>query len=225
MSARASTAVMARRDAPNGRDYYPTPPWATRALVEHVWPHLRFSPAPRPDEPHIWEPAAGCGAMSRVLEEYGLRVRATDIEPRGDGIGKFDFLDETCCDAPPAWVVTNPPFSLAQEFVERGLAVARRGVCVLVRLSWLETIGRFEMFSRHTPQRVGVFSERVPFREGRLDAKVASATAYAWIVFVREGLTIYCDATITDPEGSCLHCELVWIPPCRAALERDGDYE
>lgn len=60
-----STAVMQRRAAPaRGLDYFPTPPWATRAFLREVLfaefaPHCFGS---------AWEPAAGGGAYgSRPL--------------------------------------------------------------------------------------------------------------------------------------------------------------
>ena len=58
MRARGGTAVMAdRASAPDALDYFPTPPWASRALVAEVLPKLgvQFHTA----DMTLWEPAAG----------------------------------------------------------------------------------------------------------------------------------------------------------------------
>jgi hypothetical protein len=70
-------AIMASRQEPDGLDFFPTPPWATRSLMERVLPHLGAVPCGT-----IWEPAAGEGHMSGVLAEYG-GVYASDIHPHG----------------------------------------------------------------------------------------------------------------------------------------------
>jgi hypothetical protein len=56
----------------SGPDFFPTPPWATFALIENE----TFSG-------EIWECACGDGTMSRVLEETGQAVRSTDLYDRG----------------------------------------------------------------------------------------------------------------------------------------------
>jgi hypothetical protein len=57
-----------------GPDYFPTPEWATHALIANE----QF-------EGSIWEPACGDGAMSRVLETTGSTVLSTDLFDRGYG--------------------------------------------------------------------------------------------------------------------------------------------
>ena len=63
-----SSAVMARRaEPPDSLDFFPTPPWATRALVECV-----LKPAGEGITGAIvWEPAAGQGHMAVALWEFG----------------------------------------------------------------------------------------------------------------------------------------------------------
>ena len=58
-----SHAVMAQRSEPrNAPDDFPTPPWATRALCEHVL----HRPASLQDK-HCLEPACGAGHMALNL--------------------------------------------------------------------------------------------------------------------------------------------------------------
>jgi len=81
-----SHAVMAQRfEAKDSLDDFPTPPWATRALLEHVIVSKNF--------PHhsAWEPACGEGHMAKVLKEYFGQLDASDIFPYGYG-EVMDFL-------------------------------------------------------------------------------------------------------------------------------------
>lgn len=75
---RSARAVMAsRREPPGSLDFFPTPPWATRALMQHVLaaePYLRT----------CWEPAAGRGHMADVLAEYFDTVHRSDVYDYGD---------------------------------------------------------------------------------------------------------------------------------------------
>jgi hypothetical protein len=73
---KGSTSVMARRvEPPDSLDYFPTPPWATRALFRHVLPALGVA-APLGC---TWEPACGAGHMASVIGEFtdpvGLAAR------------------------------------------------------------------------------------------------------------------------------------------------------
>src|SRR5262249_878663 len=73
-----SHAVMAQRfEAKDSLDDFPTPPWATRALLEHVIPNKDLA------RRSVWEPACGEGHMAKVLKESFGRVDASDIFPYG----------------------------------------------------------------------------------------------------------------------------------------------
>ncbi len=205
MAQNTSTAVMQRRvEAPDSLDYFPTPPWATRALCEFVLPGVWYSPRMT-----AWDPACGEGYMTRPLAEYFADVMASDVHPYGFGeVLDFLFPREG---RQPDWIITNPPFRLAHEFVEQGLSEATGGVAMLVRTAFLEGIDRFErLFSACPPAVVAQFAERVPMVAGRVDPAAASATAYAWIVW-------RCNDDARDTR-------LMWIPPCRSRLERADDY-
>ena len=69
-----SHAVMAQRTEPrDSRDDFPTPPWATRALLEHVLGIPKTIATLS-----CLEPACGAGHMAKVLEEYFRSVHASD---------------------------------------------------------------------------------------------------------------------------------------------------
>lgn len=87
----------------NKSDFYPTPPEATQALLNFLG---------LPNGTKVWEPACGEGHMVRVLRNNHLSVIGTDIQTG------TDFLNE---DLPSntEWIITNPPFSLAEQFIKR----------------------------------------------------------------------------------------------------------
>ena len=200
-----SHAVMAQRIEPkDSPDDFPTPPWATRALIEHIIPN-KFALSGQ----NCLEPACGAGHMAKVLKEYFGEVKSFDAYRYGYGPIR-DFLTYPYEAKAFDWVITNPPFRLAEDFVLRALNVARVGVAILARTVFLESAGRYEaIFSQTPPSRFAQFVERVPMVKGRLDEKASTATGYAWLVW--------------ELDASNLP-RLMWVPPCRRQLERKGDY-
>jgi hypothetical protein len=96
----------------DGPDFFPTPPWATYALIDNE----RF-------RGEIWEPACGDGSMARVLEQTGCPVIATDLYDRGYGAAGYDFLRPTrYADN----IVTNPPYNSAEGVVRNDVSRSRR---------------------------------------------------------------------------------------------------
>lgn len=202
-----SSAVMEQRreHSMDSLNYFPTPPWATRALCEHVIPHWNLHNLT------CLEPAAGAGDMVRPLSQYFRSVTGSDVHDHGAGFPVVDYL--TLRPYEPKsfdWVITNPPFRLAKEFILQSLEVSRYGVAMLTRIAFLEGVKRLrEIYSRNPPAYVGVFAERVPMFEGRLEEEGKSATCYVWLVWEKRN------------EGTT---QLIWIPSCRKTLEREDDY-
>jgi hypothetical protein len=200
-----SHAVMAQRvEASDSPDDFPTPPWATRALLEHI-----INDRGSFKSQSCFEPACGAGHMAKVLSEYFGEVRASDAHSYGYG-SVADFTTQPYEAGSVDWVITNPPFRLAEEFVKRSLVIARRGVAILARTVFIESVGRYrEIFEVNPPTRFAQFTERVPMVKGRLDRKASTATGYAWIIWENDR---------TDAP------RLMWVPPCRKSLERQLDY-
>lgn len=207
-----SSAVMQQRNKPrnDGLDDFPTPPWATRALVEHV-----LAPGTDPDyfeKRSVWEPACNRGFMATALSEYFGQTWTSDIKDYGwsDQQSVEDFLMPGAL-VKADWIITNPPFRLADQFALRCQALApSEGFALLVRTSFLEGVGRYQnLFRKYPPTIIAQFAERVPMVEGRCDSEASTATSYCWLVWDR--------GVSGDPE-------FIWIPPCRRALERPSDY-
>ena len=177
------------------RDFYPTPGWATRALFEHIITIDKTTT--------VLEPAAGAGHMSKVLLEYTQEVTATDLDThdflKGAHTGQYD------------WVITNPPFAKAQEFVLQALPLACIGVAMLVRINFLASANRiYGLFYPYPPAIIGVFSERIGFKYGVAEPNVPTATDFCWVIWRKD-----------KPNGPS---EIQWIPRCKAQLSKPEDW-
>ncbi|WP_299686715.1 hypothetical protein [uncultured Tateyamaria sp.] len=227
MSANTSAAVMQQRqEARDSLDDFPTPPWATRALCEKL-----IGLGEPLSSQSAWEPCCNRGFMATPAAEYLNEVYATDVHDYGWSGQQAvrDFLIPWDGSDPVVdWVIANPPFRLALEFIQRGLQVARAGVAVFVRTAFVEGLERFNALFRDTPEAVFMpFVERVVLWKGVLldpdvpvcrfnektgeheIKKPSSATSYCWLVFKRDHL----GRGVVDRIG-----------PCRKALTRPGDY-
>jgi len=201
---RSSAVMQQRREDRDSLDFFPTPPWATRALC--VWLAARHNI----DRQTCWEPAAGAGNMVWPLAEAFEVVFGSDVHDWSGGrFATVDFLwpGEH---HPFDWIITNPPFRLADQFAEKAISLARVGAAMLVRTAFLEGKERYGFFQRHRPTTVLQFAERVVMQRGKLAPDGSSATAYCWIVWDKRARTI---GTSFD-----------WVPPCRRHLERPEDY-
>ncbi len=161
-------------------DFFPTPPWAARACGELI---LTLDP----DARSVIDPACGQGHFIGPLRQYFESTFASDIHDYGRGFAVADFLAADFEPDSIDWVATNPPFSQAQAFIERGVAVARRGVLMLCRIALLEGIGRFEtLYGGANPLTVcAPFVERVPMQLGSWDPGLSSASCYAAFVWIK----------------------------------------
>jgi len=202
-----SSAVMQQRSEPhNSLDDFPTPPWATRALLEFLCTQ-GFTPGGS-----AREPAANRGHMVKPLSEFFDTVDVSDVHDYGVWFPVRDYLfgpDPDTVD----WTITNPPFRLAEEFIGRALNTSREGCAFILRSAFLEGVGRHKrLFAQRPPAFVLQFSERVVMHKGRLSKDGSTATAYCWIIWLHERWHL---------SGTT---ELFWVPPCRARLERPEDY-
>jgi len=113
---------MARKSTRSPYDFYPTPEYVTRALLDSYPPKTKW----------VIEPAAGRGAMVKVLQEYGYKVQAVELVSEyaeetaklGVPISIGDWR-ELCARADikavlrlngPWAIITNPPYTIAPDF-------------------------------------------------------------------------------------------------------------
>lgn len=226
MTQNVSSAVMQQRAEPHDSlDDFPTPPWATRALIEHI-----IMPAMGQrwlKTMTVREPTCNRGYMARPLKEQFGCVLATDIFDYGwDGMHcTMDYLFPGGL-LPAHWTIFNPPFQLAEQFIMRSFETPGWcGTAAIVRTAFLEGGGRYErLFSVRPPSIVAQHVERVIMTKGivRDPSKLywdeqaqkfrrpSTATAYCWLIWLH-------DYPWRDGRFQ-------WIPPCRLQMERPGDY-
>lgn len=188
---RGHSSVMASRiEPPDSLDFFPTPPWATRAFCQYVLPRLSWL-SPRPSRMCAWDPCAGEGHMAEVLRETFGAVYASDVHDYGKGyaVGSFvgQGLDIAMHPGTAHWIIFNPPFRLAEEFLERAINEALVGVAALLRTSFIESDERYQFYDRHPLTLFAPYAERVPMTKGIWDPEASTATSYSWFVF-RKGM-------------------------------------
>lgn len=160
-------------------DVYITPAWAVRALLADVeisggW----------------WlEPCAGDGAIIQAVATCRTDVEWSAFElrsecgpallesPRTHGVVVgYDFLADFVPGRHYDAIVTNPPYSLAEEFIRACLPLADV-VVMLLRLNFLGSMKRAAFLREYAPS-VYVLPKRPSFVGGKTDS-----CEYAWFVW------------------------------------------
>lgn len=198
-------------------DFIPTPPYATRALYEIVWPQLKGHAA----HTSFWDPAAGHGHMGKVAQEYGHKsVKMTDITPFSSKWGEVQELDFTKRPetATSDNIITNPPYAELDVFIREGLAGSEKTLALLVRANALEGQKRWKNFFRVAPPtQIGFFVDRIPFKSGVVVRKAPKMFFHCWLVWDVEAMR---QGDSSSPRAP------LWIPPdTQLKLQKDSDYE
>ncbi len=112
-------------------DAYETPDWVTHAVI----PYLELGRV-------VWEPAAGSGKMVRALQERGFEVSGSEISDGNDFLLMIDRRFRQ--------IVTNPPYTLAQRFIEHAMRMVGGDgmVAMLLRCDFDHARGRQHLFGK-----------------------------------------------------------------------------
>lgn len=157
---------MSQRDSGYARkelDCYETPAWVTEALLPHI-PERILS---------IWEPACGSGKMLRVFEGKFL-CWASDI------IAGVDFLKENNDERKAGAIITNPPYTLAEEFIEHALNLSPF-TGMLLRTDFDHAKTRQGLFGNHPAfSKKLVLTKRIKWFE---DSKGSPSFNHAWYLW------------------------------------------
>lgn len=200
-----------RTEALDSLDFFPTPPWGTRAFCEFVLPKLGI-PVSQLKKLICAETAAGEGHMAETLKEYFREVRCSDVHDYGKGYQVASYTGEGHDVLPPLkdvdFVITNPPFNGALPFAERALTEVRVGVALLVRLGWIETETRWPLFCHAMPTAVCQYVERLPMHKGLWDPDGSTSTPYCWVVWLKP----FVGREVRD------EARMIWIPPGQEKL-------
>lgn len=181
-----TTATNGKRPRAAG-DYYATPASSVVPFLQRWRPMLTTS------RPLIVEPCAGGGELLPMISDRwaDAKIKAYDLTPKPSAwkIDRLDFLTAF----PPELagrvdlVMSNPPYGAAEAFVRAGLRTVRDGgyVAYLLRLGFLASQRRRELYRRNMPERVYVLAARPSFRAVTLEDRGGGNdnTDYAWYVW------------------------------------------
>ena len=151
----------------HGSDYYVTPIPVVERMVENLTEDF-----PDALEGKILDPCAGGDEntpMSYPQALVGMGVRPQQIhtvdireDSRADTIADYRLW------TPPHkfdLIITNPPFDIAQEIIEKALTeITPDGLVVmLLRVNFFGSDKRFDFFQRHMPERAYIHHKRISF--------------------------------------------------------------
>lgn len=151
------------------QDLYPTPAYCVDLILSRIFADFVATSC---------EPCRAAGSI------YDKLPGARSYAEISEGIDYLNTAFPTRFDL----IVTNPPFSLALEFLIKSLSEADT-VCYLLRLNFLGTKKRRQFWQENPPSHLYVLSTRPSFTGHGTDA-----TEYAWFCWDRGGLLI-------DPPG------------------------
>lgn len=122
------------RTAGCGPDDFQTEDYGTDVLAPYLPPGC-----------HVWECAAGQGRMAARLEHHGFRVTQSDIKTGTDFLDRLSFAP-----SPRKWdvVVTNPPYSIKDDFLRRCLE-APQPFALLLPVTAIGEIERGRMWRQY----------------------------------------------------------------------------
>jgi hypothetical protein len=132
---------------------------------------------------NIWECACGEGHLSDKLKEWNFNVKSSDLINRGYGeVQDFlKFQGEWSGD-----ILTNPPFKLAEKFVEKAMSILGDGkkLVLFLKIQFLEGQNRYKLFKKYPLKCVYVHSSRQQCcKNADFDKYNATTQCYAWFVW------------------------------------------
>lgn len=158
-------------------DFYPTPPEVTYALLDFL---------DLPKETLLWDCACGQGDMMDAFGKKGYKNIGTDI------LYGTDFL--TCDHAFGAdWIITNPPFSQAEQFIEHCFELGVPFALLLKSQFW-HARRRLRVFQKYQPSYVLPLTWRPDFlfrEDGKHGAPLMEVIWCVWNGDGAKNLTIY----------------------------------
>ena len=164
-------------------DNYKTPEWLSEAIIDV---HFQNPPWLKSRPYRMLEPACGDGAIANILEKkvpshIAHELDCVDIRDTGYGVVR-NFL-EMPADPTYDLVLTNPPYSLAKEYVDHGRKFLRKGgwLFLLLRCNFFGSQKRAAWWRENIPAEIHITPRRPSFTKQGTDA-----TEYAWFGWCAE---------------------------------------
>lgn len=180
----------------NKNDFYPTEPEATITLIHHL---DLLDPVDGFQRRLCWECACGQGHISKVLVQFGFEVISTDLVASERGYGQnLDFLAQTKLLAD--YIITNPPYSLLNEFIRHGLELNPIMLALHVPHQALLQVGRKKLLEEvGYPQYQYIFVPTLKV-DSKLDGHpTASVFNHVWAVwFPRSAKQLFSYSIMVD---------------------------
>ena len=147
-------------------DFYPTPEEVTEAL-------LRLLDLPKATV--IWEPACGENDMVSAMQNAGYSVIATDLKYGQN----FLTMPLPECD----WIITNPPFSVSDKFIERCIEHGKPFALLLKSQYW-HARKRYDLFQNAPPSYVCPLTWRPDFLFKKKDKRSSPLMDVMWCIWI-----------------------------------------
>jgi len=159
-------------------DYYVTPEWVIRKLLEH-----------RKLYGHILDPTAGDGAIAKAIRNFGYTNPLTSVEIRGVEEKKLQEFGNVFISDFLTWqpdqkydtIITNPPYNIAKEIIMKCFeVVSEKGqIIMLMKTAYLESGDRYNFWHNYPVSFLYALSERPYFD----DDYQTDQAAYAWFIW------------------------------------------
>ena len=123
------------------------------------------------------------------IDEEVIEIARENAEIAGvENYIEFNVADATefKSDEEYGFIVTNPPYRFAKEFVERAIDLVDTGrkVCMFLKITFLEGQNRKKFFAKYPPKVIYVSSSRISCaKNGDFDKYPSSAMCFAWYVW------------------------------------------
>lgn len=151
-----------KRELRNKNDFYPTPKWCVDELLAELKPKCMSGK-------NFLEPCKGDDVIfDKVSLLQPLHREYCELTEGRDYL-KVHYSTDI--------IITNPPFSLAQEFLTKSLGEAQF-VAYLLRVNFLGAQKRFEWWQGIEPDHLFILSRRPDF-----SGEGGDCTEYAWFVW------------------------------------------
>lgn len=112
---------------------------------------------------NVFDPCAGSGVMAETAHRAGYNVISSDIHDWGyhalSRVQDFLEIEQVLIDG-DFTVFMNPPFSKAEEFIEKAFELGARKIVCFQRFAWYESNKRNQFWDKYPPNRVHVCGDR-----------------------------------------------------------------
>lgn len=150
-------------------DFYETPITVSYPLIKEILPFLK-TPG------YALDVGSGHGALTKEINRQStIPVKSIEKYPKG-----IDFLTLEISQILPIFIISNPPYSQAQEFVSRMLLWKNDSniIAILLRINFLGAQKRHNWWKSVPPFKLRILSTRPSFTYSGTDS-----TEYAWYVW------------------------------------------